>query len=765
MVKAASDHTSLSGHGQFMKWLDGIGEEWLDEWVQAIRDNIQAYAGMNAEETRLPIKRHQEALRQYWDLGLRNLLYAFYRDLARKRISDKVLLADVARAVALGEDILLKRLEHSNIPSVGDYLELLRDTFREGLFILLDCYQSATEEMATEARNRIRATNAGAARAREQWGLLNQILSAMDVGIVLFDETLKVVWLNKNIPRELLRISPDLAVGRSCQEALAYDSNACGHCSVKTLINGDTPVQELVIVDSPTGSREYLKVTRPISGGNLEGQHVMEIYIDTTDFEKARRSLARTKEFVRNILNSSVSGIIATDREGRVTLFNRTAEKIFGFSEDEIIGKRISDYYGGGATEALRVMRLILVNKVVSGCAITFREKSGAYVPLKASFSLLKDEQGALLGSICFCQDMRTEEALKREVEDKNQYLLSILQASMDGLVTLDSENKIASWNRGASILFGVDAPVALGRSMEEFLPHSAIQERPSSEDPPGGVHRFEARLSKGRNGYKDLLGTRTSIKNASGGYAGASVVLKDVTEMKTLQRELAEAEYLAELGRIAARVSHEIKNPIAGLRGAMEIMQGQHNADDPRFAIFQEGLAQIRRLDVLVKDLLSFAKPYSAKIEAVPLGLVAEACLPFVEQQASEAGVTIENRLPAGLPPALADPQRLQQVIINLVTNAIQATPPGGKVSIDGFLCGEELALEIKDTGCGIPEENLRDIFNAFYSTKYTGTGLGLSIVRRIINAHGGRINVSSKVPGGTTFTVYLSFEEDGRT
>ena len=402
-------------------------------------------------------------------------------------------------------------------------------------------------------------------------------------------------------------------------------------------------------------------------------------------------------------------------------------------------------------------MRRLLHEEIITDYSTSFRDKWSAYVPLRVTFSLLKDEGGDISGTMCFCQDIRMEEALKKEVADKNQYLLSILQASTDGLVTLDRENRIASWNRGASALFGVEAAFALGKAIEEFLPSDAMRPAPAPANLPPETAHFEARLPRGCDTHADLLITRTAIHNASGHHAGASLVLKDITELKRLQKDLAEAEHLAELGRLAASVAHEIKNPIAGLRGAMEVMADTHELDNPRFTIFHEGLRQIRRLDSLVKDLLSFARPLALALEPVPLHMLAEASLAMVRVSAEEAGVSLKTAIPEDLPPAVADPQRLQQVIVNLVQNAVQATPAGGTVTVDAYPCNEEMALEVKDTGAGISPENMKNIFKPFFTTKHIGTGLGLSIVQRIVNAHGGRIEVGASAPQGTTFTVYL--------
>ena len=346
---------------------------------------------------------------------------------------------------------------------------------------------------------------------------------------------------------------------------------------------------------------------------------------------------------------------------------------------------------------------------------------------------------------------------MRREMEATEGRLLAILRGSTDGLVVLDPEGRVELWNRGASDLLGVESGDAIGRSIEECIPPEVIHELPDTRTVPGGTRRFEARIPRDRGGSLDILVTRTEVPSPGGGAGWASLVFKDVTQVKELQRELAQSEHLAGLGRLSASVAHEIKNPIAGLRGAMELISQVHRPDDPRFLIFQEALAQIRRLDSLVKDLLAYAKPVNLNLEPVLVEFLVEAALPMVRDQISEAGVDLRTELPPGLPRVMADPQHIPQVFSNLLQNGAQAMGPGGVLTVSAEALDGEVAVRVRDTGCGISEENLAKIFQPFFTTKHIGTGLGLSIVQRILAAHGGRCEASVNPGGGAVFSVFL--------
>jgi PAS domain S-box-containing protein len=754
--RAVKPRRMTAARRAFLHWLAEQEEGWLSEWTETILRTFPSYAGLSPEDIRQPVARHAAALREVWATGDQGLLLQFYEDLARRRLSDQIRLADLSRAVTVGERLLLERLEDARLEGKGAFRALIEETFREGTYVLLEAYQRASEDTAESARVRIAATEAGAAKAREEWQLLDQILSVMEVGIVLLDKNLRVTWLNHHMPREILLVEPERAVGRPCREVLKSEALDCEACSTQGSAGVSSTMRVIKRVGTSDSVKEFLKIIRVVSGTPVGGPHLMEIYLDISAQQEVSRTLARTQELVRNILNSSVDGIISTDTQGRITLFNRAAERIFGYTEAEVLGRRVREFYEGGAEEAARVMIKLYADEVLSDHRATIIAKSGELVPLRVSASLLRDEERTILGTMASFQDLRVEEALKQEMASRDQFFVSVMQASMDGLVTLDDAGRIVSWNRGATAIFGLEPVHALGRSMDDFLPPSLIRELPSSAAARTGTHQFEVSLDREGDEGVDLLVTRTEISGRQEA-RGSSLVLKDVTELKRLQRDLAMSENLAELGRLAASVAHEIKNPIAGLRGAMEMMSGVHQPDDPRFAVFQEALAQMRRLDSLVKDLLSFAKPVAVRREATPLGLVLEACMPFVVPNARESGVRLDIGSGEDLPEVLADPQQLQQVFVNLLLNAVQATPNDGLVSLSHERRNGFLAVSVTDTGCGITPELRSSIFKPFFTTKHIGTGLGLSIVQRIVNAHGGRIEIQSEAGAGSTFTVLL--------
>lgn len=239
--------------------------------------------------------------------------------------------------------------------------------------------------------------------------------------------------------------------------------------------------------------------------------------------------------------------------------------------------------------------------------------------------------------------------------------------------------------------------------------------------------------------------------------------------EVDRLHREqMMRAERLASIGEMAAGVAHEIKNPLAGLAGATQILAGSFGADDSRFPVVQEMLKLTGRLDKTIRDLLSFARESEPSWRVANPNDLVEETLFFVGREDAEARDSVVAVLDPAMPDVPVDPQQLQQVLLNLVINARQATGSGGKVVVrtsalpsqeDPRLAvgGPWVEIAVADDGPGIPPERMEDIFKPFFTTKTQGTGLGLPISRKIVEAHGGILKAESREGAGATFYVWL--------
>ncbi len=226
--------------------------------------------------------------------------------------------------------------------------------------------------------------------------------------------------------------------------------------------------------------------------------------------------------------------------------------------------------------------------------------------------------------------------------------------------------------------------------------------------------------------------------------------------ERKAMEEQLTKAEHMAQLGRLAASLAHAIKNPLAGISGAIQVIRGTMSADNPHRAIIDEMFAQIDRLDATVRDLLGYARPRALNRTSVDLNELIARVLNVLREEPTLRRMRVVHQRKSELPRIMADERQLEQVVMNLLLNAGDASSEGSRITITTSFDGN-IRMEIADQGIGMTPEELVRAFEPFHTTKTKGTGLGLPICQQIVDAHEGRIHIESKRHVGTTVTIEL--------
>ena len=236
---------------------------------------------------------------------------------------------------------------------------------------------------------------------------------------------------------------------------------------------------------------------------------------------------------------------------------------------------------------------------------------------------------------------------------------------------------------------------------------------------------------------------------------------LKEQTDILfQTEEQLRRADRLSALGELSAGMAHEIRNPLGSIKGAVEILKDDYAPEDAKYEFIQILLKETDRLNSILQEFLSFAKPKQPEFQRADLNDSVESVLTLTSQQARKAGVRIEKYLDPGIGEQSLDAGLLKQAMLNLILNAIQAMPGGGVLSVETRRQAGAIEIRIADTGTGIPEENRKKLFSPFFTTRKNGTGLGLAITYRIIENHHGRIDVASEPGKGTTFTIKIPIE-----
>lgn len=329
------------------------------------------------------------------------------------------------------------------------------------------------------------------------------------------------------------------------------------------------------------------------------------------------------------------------------------------------------------------------------------------------------------------------------------------------GVLVLDSEFRIVEISDMLCAMFDCRRDDVVSCDLEDWFAELRL------EPPPFNKAQLREGAFRDRNWTWTFGGKRFSMMldgdkmEDDGKQIGAFVIFRDVSHQVALEEQIRQSDRLKTIGQIAAGTAHEIRNPLTAMKGFMQLLgksltERKMEREQEYIAIV---LSELERVNELVGDFLLLSKPKEVKYGMVRAGTVVQEIMPMIRNEALLYNVTVMHYPKADLQPIVADKDLLKQVFLNLAKNAIEAMPSGGTLTIRE--CGypdqpDKLAIELQDTGPGIPADALEKVFEPFYTTKQQGTGLGLSVCQRIVHDLGGRIEVESD-EDGTTFRVWL--------
>ncbi len=344
--------------------------------------------------------------------------------------------------------------------------------------------------------------------------------------------------------------------------------------------------------------------------------------------------------------------------------------------------------------------------------------------------------------------------------------IAQLVDLSEDAILFVDRERRFRAWNRGAERMFGYRAEEALGRYYDLVVPEDLRQAGELDEihersHQPGGLRNYRTRRVR-KDGREILVSlTRTEVRNRQGQPVGFGVILRDVTEEERLRQELETARQLARVGELASQVAHEVRNPLAGIHGALQILRRRLRPQGEDLQVFEDIASEIERLDHIVTDLLRFGRPVQPDLRDLDLGAWLEDWRRRHEEEFRDRRIRVQVEAPPGLS-VRADPLLLEQVLRNLAENAreaqereecrlhLRARPGPGSPS--------RACLEVRDDGPGIPPEIRGRVLEPFFTTRSQGSGLGLAICRRLATAMGGLLELAAPPPeGGALFRLVL--------
>jgi len=488
-----------------------------------------------------------------------------------------------------------------------------------------------------------------------------------------------------------------------------------------------------------------------------------------------------------SLIEASLDPLVTISTEGKITDMNEALANITGITREKLTGTDFFDYFTE-PQKAREVYQEVFAKGSVADSPLTLRHKDGKLTDVLFNGSVYKDDRGNVLGVVIVARDVTAQKLLSK-------YSLSLIEASLDPLVTISTEGKITDMNQATVNITGITREKLTGTDFFDYFtePQKArevyqeVFAKGSVADSPLTLRHKDGKLT-------DVLFNGSVYKDDRGNVLGVVIVARDVTDQKIIATELTEAKVFAELAtgiaeeakskaesatrtaedavkakqQFLSNMSHEIRTPMNAIIGFTKVvLKTNLSAKQKEYltAIKMSGDALI----VLINDILDLAKVDAGKMtfEQTPfkMALSISTMLHLFETKIQEKNLmlikTYDNNIPEVL---VGDPVRLHQIILNLVSNAVKFTTKG-KITVSVHLLKEDeekatIEFSVTDTGIGIAESKLDKIFETFRqatsgtSRLYGGTGLGLAIVKQLVEPQGGSVSVKSKIDEGSTFS-----------
>jgi two-component system, NtrC family, sensor kinase len=357
-------------------------------------------------------------------------------------------------------------------------------------------------------------------------------------------------------------------------------------------------------------------------------------------------------------------------------------------------------------------------------------------------------------------ENARLYESLEQkalQIERLKDFNENIVESLKIGVVTVDLDDRVESWNPQLEHLLEIDRADVIGRRLTDVFPAGLAAE--ISAQPAGGnvagIYKFHLSTRGGR--HLVVNASIAPLVGKDGARLGRLILLDDITQRVRLEEQMVQTEKLTSLGLLAAGVAHEVNTPLAVISNYIQMLAKQIPADDPRQKTIDRIVKQTFRASEIVNNLLNFSRTGGLDFEEVNLNAVLEETLTLVQHPFRTARVNVIRTYAKNLPTVLGSTTRLQQVFLNLFMNARDAMPAGGMLEVRTAAHNGSVEVEVTDTGTGISEECLNRIFDPFFTTKNSskGTGLGLSVSYGIIKEHAGKVDVRSSPGQGTSFRL----------
>jgi len=481
------------------------------------------------------------------------------------------------------------------------------------------------------------------------------------------------------------------------------------------------------------------------------------------------------------MLDGAHDAIVMWDRHDHITYWNHGAERLYGWTRDEAIGKHVHSLLKTTFPEPLERINSTLSETGRWEGELIHITRENTVVIVESHMTLQHTLDGTLVATLEINNDVTQQRQAEEQLRASSLYARSLLEASLDPLVTISAEGKITDVNKGTEEVTGFSREELIGSDFSNYFTEpdeaNAGYRRVFTD---GYVRDYPLAIRHRSGSVTDVLYNASLYQNEAGEIQGVFAAARDITDRKRaedeLQRhsehleelveertsQLKDVERMAGIGETAAMIGHDLRNPLQGLQYMIDLekMREERTAPDKRGVDDWEKVAglldkigeQVFYMDKIVGDLQDYARPLRPEREAVVMSALINDVLRSLPHADDVKIVTELSDFTVN-----ADSHLMHRVFANLILNATQAMPKGGTLTVSATTADGSIAVSVHDTGVGIPADMRDKLFSPLTTGKAKGTGLGLAVVKRIVEAHGGTITFESEEGKGTTFTVTL--------
>jgi len=518
--------------------------------------------------------------------------------------------------------------------------------------------------------------------------------------------------------------------------------------------------------------------------GNYSGG--VSIVRDITDRKRTEEELKGTKEFLENLIETTIDGIMINDLSGNITNVNSALEKMTGFNKEKLIGEHSSMLIKEDEEikERFREKAAELFEKGYSSYESVLKKKDGKDIEVECNITLAKDERGDFVAAISIFRDVTERKKAEKDILESKEFLEKLFKTSTDAIIVTDSQGNITMVNDAMGMMVGYSKDELLGK-------HSSILTPPDKNLRSEIVRDLKKLFQEGRVlGYETIWqrkdgqqifveSSKSLLKDKDGQIIGGVNFIRDVTEKKKIENMLLQSEKLKSLGELAGGVAHDFNNVLAAILGRVQLLsmnlETPSDKQDRRTVMseLRKGLEIIEKASLDGAETVRRIQEFSRRrtddkhFTRVDINELINNALDFTktrwkgETESKGIKIKIKKEL-SPLPPIAGSASELREVFTNLINNAIDAMSQGGEIRIRTFKENNYIGIKVEDTDMGISEEMRDRIFDPFYTTKGPqATGLGMSVSYEIITRHEGTITVESQEGKGTTFTIKIPIKE----